>query len=226
MKCPHCNTAFNVEWDDTKAYFEGELTVEPDKGKGIYHTQCPECNNIIVKLVRGFVDGAPGEEFVSDIETEETIYPMVTARPVEPEVPEPYKNDFIEACKVLSISPRASAALSRRLLQQILREQFGIKKKNLAMEIEDFIHLKNVPSHLTEAVDAVRNIGNFAAHPLKDTNTGSIIEVEPGEADWLLEVIDELFDFAFVQPKRLEERKNRLNAKLKSMGKPPMKDKS
>ncbi len=79
-------------------------------------------------------------------------------------------------------------------------------------------------SYLSEAVDAVRNVGNFAAHPLKDTNTGEIVEVEEGEAEWLLDVIDALFGFTFVQPKRLEKRKKELNEKLSNLGKPPMKE--
>jgi Domain of unknown function (DUF4145) len=110
-------------------------------------------------------------------------------------------------------------------LQSVLRDEFKIKHASLAQEIEEFIQRKDVPSYLTEAVDAVRNIGNFAAHPLKDTNTGEMVEVEPGEAEWLLEVNESLFDFAFVQPKRLEERKKNLNAKLSAMGKPAMKSK-
>jgi hypothetical protein len=76
---------------------------------------------------------------------------------------------------------------------------------------------------LNDAIDAIRNVGNFAAHPLKDTNTGEIVEVEPGEAEWLIEVLEALFDFTFVQPKRLEERRKKLNAKLTTLGKPPMK---
>ena len=76
---------------------------------------------------------------------------------------------------------------------------------------------------MTDAVDAIRNVGNFAAHPLKDTNTGQIVDVEPGEAEWLLEVLEALFDFTFVQPKRLDERKKKLNEKLQALGKPPMK---
>jgi hypothetical protein len=84
--------------------------------------------------------------------------------------------------------------------------------------------MKDVPSYLAQAIDAVRNIGNFAAHPLKDTNTGEIIEVESGEAEWLLEVLEALFDFAFIQPIRLEQKKSALNQKLESIGKPPMKE--
>jgi hypothetical protein len=72
---------------------------------------------------------------------------------------------------------------------------------------------------LLQAIDAVRSIGNFAAHPLKDTNTGMIVDVETGEAEWLLDVLDALFDFTFVQPKTIERKKNDLNEKLKSIGK-------
>jgi len=108
-------------------------------------------------------------------------------------------------------------------LQHILRDHFKLNRPSLAQEIDDFLKLKDVPSYLSGAVDAVRNIGNFAAHPLKDSNTGTIVDVEPGEAEWLLEVLESLFDFAFVQPARLANRKAALNQKLQSLGKTPMK---
>ncbi len=109
------------------------------------------------------------------------------------------------------------------MLQQILIEEFGIKKKSLAEEIEEFITSSGAPSYLCKAVDAVRQIGNFAAHPLKNRNTGEVLDVEPGEADWLLETLEAMFDFAFVQPKRLQERRAALNGKLATAGKPPLK---
>jgi hypothetical protein len=33
-------------------------------------------------------------------------------------------------------------------------------------------------------LDAIRTIGNFAAHPIKSTSSGEIVDVEPGEAEW------------------------------------------
>lgn len=69
----------------------------------------------------------------------------------------------------------------------------------------------------------MRNIGNFAAHPIKSTNTGEIIDVEPGEAEWLLDVLEGLFDFYFVQPAILKAKRDKLNQKLVDAGKPPMK---
>lgn len=108
-------------------------------------------------------------------------------------------------------------------MQDILRAEFGIKHGSLAQEIDHFIGVEGVPTYLSDAVDAIRNVGNFAAHPSKDKETGSVVNVEPGEAEWLLEVLEALFDFVFVQPERLKERKENLNKKLEAIGKPPMK---
>jgi hypothetical protein len=93
----------------------------------------------------------------------------------------------------------------------------------LASEIQQVLDSKQLPSHLGVDLDAIRNIGNFAAHPLKTTNTGEIVDPEPQEAEWLLDLLEQLFDFYLVQPPRAKARRDALNAKLQSMGKPPMK---
>jgi hypothetical protein len=80
-----------------------------------------------------------------------------------------------------------------------------------------------LPTHLTESIDAVRNIGNFAAHPIKSTSTGEIVDVELGEAEWLLDVLESLFDFYFVQPAILKAKRDALNKKLMDAGKPSLK---
>jgi len=113
--------------------------------------------------------------------------------------------------------------LSRRCLQHVLRDKAGVKRSDLAKEIEEVIASNTLPSHLAEAIDAVRNIGNFAAHPIKGTASGEIVDVEPGEAEWTLDVLDGLFDFYFVQPALLQKRRQALNSKLAAAGKPPVK---
>jgi hypothetical protein len=72
-------------------------------------------------------------------------------------------------------------------------------------------------------LDAVRVAGNFAAHPTKSEHTGDIVEVEPGEAEFLLDVLEGLFDFYIVQPKKAEQLRAGLNAKLEDAGKPELK---
>lgn len=80
-----------------------------------------------------------------------------------------------------------------------------------------------IPTHISESLDAIRNIGNFAAHPMKDTNSGEVLPVETGEAEWNLETLEFLFDFFYIQPARTLKRKEALNEKLKKAGKPEIK---
>ena len=80
-----------------------------------------------------------------------------------------------------------------------------------------------VPSFITEGLDAVRNSGNFAAHPIKSASTGEIVDVEPGEAEWNLGVLESMFDFYFVQPALTAKRRAALDAKLKDAKKPQLK---
>jgi hypothetical protein len=124
---------------------------------------------------------------------------------------------------VLQDSPKASAALSRRCLQHILHEKANVKEGNLSQEIQKVLDSKQLPTHLAESLDAVRIVGNFAAHPQKSTHTGEIQDVELGEADWSLDVIEHLLDFYFVQPARSKLKRAALDAKLQAAGKPPMK---
>jgi hypothetical protein len=227
MICPHCYIGIRFEISGSSIVYTLEHPVHKQYGFDIAHGFCPECKELIV--VRRF--GQYWQQGYNDDvsrelshEREEIIFPPVKrSKAVDSSVPARYKSDFLESYAVLDVSPKASAAISRRLLQDILENHFNLKASNLASEIDLFLKLSGIPSCLAGQVDAVRIIGNFAAHPLKNTNTGEVIDVEPGEAEWLLETLETLFDYAFVQPKRMEKQRNKLNSKLNAAGKPPMK---
>ena len=93
----------------------------------------------------------------------------------------------------------------------------------MANEIEQVLASKQLLPHLADDLDAIRNVGNFAAHPLKSTSTGEIVDVEPQEAEWLLNILEQLFELYFVLPARAQARRDALNEKLKNVGKPAMK---
>lgn len=152
------------------------------------------------------------------------LRPRSASRPPPPaSVPELYANDYREACLVLGDSPKASAALSRRCLQAIIRDELHIKKGNLSDEIDEVLTSGKLPSYVAKAVDAIRIVGNFSAHPTKSTNTGEIIDVEVGEAEWCLDVLESIFDVCFEQPALLADKRAALDSKLAEAGKPPMK---
>jgi len=212
LRCPNCANGIHFE-SEFYNVTSTHGTEENAWGYALFSGSCPLCNQLIICREIGELFTNDTGEIMASFKNTEILYPIISCKEINQEVPERYKKDFLEAYAVLQISPKASAALSRRILQDILRQELKIQKSNLAQEIDEFIQKTDAPSYLTEAADAVRNVGNFAAHPLKNTNTGEIVEVEAGEAEWLLEVNEALFDFVFVQPKKLAERKNNLNAK-------------
>jgi hypothetical protein len=221
MKCPHCKVGIAELYRRTPVFDFMQTTLL--EGKVIQqeiwtalHQRCPECYEVIIQLEK-IVPGVGKTTYVG--------HPHVNlgARDIPPEVAAPYRDDFKEACLVLPLSAKASAALSRRCLQAVLREKGQTKKKDLADQIDEVINAKTVPAYIAEELHAVRNIGNFGAHPMKSTNTGAIIDVEPGEAEWNLDVLESVFDFYFVQPELAAKRKAELNKKLKEAGKPELK---
>jgi len=206
MKCPHCTQGIHEGWQ----LFGNTNFEDVDAPWAIQYMTCPECSRIILRLQNRSTGML------------QLLRPRAPARAaLSLDVPEAFAADYREACLVLADSPKASAALSRRCLQQLLRDKGGVKPGNLSDEIDQA--MQGLPQHLAKAVDAIRNLGNFSAHPTKSTGTSEIVDVELGEADWCLEVLEGLFDFYFVQPAALQRKRDALNEKLQEAGKPPMK---
>jgi hypothetical protein len=231
MKCPHCQTAIREEFASTALVNTGDVTDRTGKAiaTAIQWTssfqRCPECHQSIIYLRRADVMPSPGNPSAPRIvipREEFMAYPKSPSRPIPQEVITPYRDDFSEACKVLADSPKASAALSRRCLQAILRDKASTTSNDLYDQIEEVITAGKLPTHITDGLHAVRNIGNIAAHSMKSKTTGAILDVEPGEAEWNLDVLESLFDFYFVAPAAHEKRKAALNPKLKDAGKPQL----
>lgn len=129
LKCPHCLVAF---FGDPDTHPLGEDTEGP---WAIASQKCPNCKRLVLKLIRGhYVPGIPAASF-ADPEYESLIRPRVSARPpAPPQVSDEIAKDYLEASLISVDSPRASAALSRRCLQNVLREKAGVKHSNLFNE--------------------------------------------------------------------------------------------
>jgi len=218
MKCPHCLTSFHEAID------RKPLGEDATSRWTLVQRTCPACKKFVLSLVEEYRRYTAGGQNHYHERREFLCYPRAISRaPLSPSVPEAFASDYREACVTLTDSAKASAALSRRCVQHVLREIAKVKPGNLADEIQEVIDSGKLPSHLSESLDAIRNIGNFAAHPIKSKASGEVIEVEPGEAEWNLDVLESLFDFYFVQPAEIKKKRDALNAKLKAAGKPEMK---
>lgn len=220
MKCPHCTIAVHPAFGGTivtdgHGLFRAKNSADIMCSWYVNSMTCPACYRAILSLREVAVG--------SNSDTTRLILPKSAGRAKAPiTVPAEIAEDFNESCLVITDSPKASAALSRRCLQGVLREQ-GFIQHDLAPAIQAILASKVLPGALASSLDAVRNIGNFAAHPMKDKASGSILPVEPEEAEWNLDVLEELFDFFYVQPALANAKIAALNAKLATAGKPPIK---
>lgn len=139
MKCPHCTKEIHFEEYQSWTFQYDNPASEKVTGYEVVYTFCPSCENLIVMMRDGIYHEEKGaRDWVTDTCNEELLFPKGIVRPVEQEVPEKYIDDFKEAASVLSISPKASAAISRRLLQHLLRDECKVKKSSLAKEIDEF----------------------------------------------------------------------------------------
>jgi hypothetical protein len=225
MKCPHCRIHFHDNWNEG-SFIRGNgdfVSTQFNEVRGYWQYMtaiCPGCKDVTIIV-------APLTAQNVALKKWRQIYPVGASRgPVPPEVPVQIASDYVEACNVLPISAKASAAISRRCLQNMLHAA-GYKAKDLAKEIDLLLDEPNpkraLPHRLRETVDAIRNFGNFSAHPINDKTTLQVIDVEPEEAEWCLEVIEELFEHFYVGPAMAAAKKAALDAKLAAAGKFPSK---
>lgn len=217
MKCPHCTVDFHDN-EEVKP-----IAKDQDGVWGYGLRRCSACGRIIVRLFSSDAYYSNLAQWGSELSSR-LVRPKVAGRPpISSDVPKKYADDYYEACLVLPDSSKASAALSRRCLQHLLRDEGKVKPQDLAREIQEVLDSRKLPTHIADSLDAVRQIGNFAAHPIKSKSSGEIVPVEAGEAEWTLDVLDLLFDFYFVGPARTKARREALDKKLADAGKPPLK---
>jgi hypothetical protein len=122
------------------------------------------------------------------------LEPESEAKPFPDYIPAQLRADYSEACLIKHKSPKASATLSRRCLQGMIRDFWGITKARLVDEIDEL--KTKVDPGTWNAIDSVRHVGNIGAHMEKDVNL--IVDVEPDEAGLLLWLIETLFEEWYV----------------------------
>jgi Domain of unknown function (DUF4145) len=224
VKCPHCL----VEFHGDQTWWSVSIGKDAGGAWLLVRRECPGCRKYVLELENGPVpvQWVEGHLRVRLAPVNRTIqvWPRGTARtPLGDEVPADIAEDYREACLVLNDSPKASAALSRRCLQNLLRGYAGVAKGNLSSEIQQVIDAGKLPAVLSDNIDAIRNIGNFAAHASKSTSSGEIVPVESHEAEWNLDVLESLFEFFFIEPAKASAKRDALNKKLLDANLPPMK---
>lgn len=179
----------------------------------VYFKVCPNCWNTTLEV--STVGGS--------LKNKSFAFPTQAVKQYPDYIPEQIRTDYTEAFLTAKISPKASATLSRRCLQGILRDYWKItpqfwdshielkrevrlkesSKANLWQEIKAVEQLGGVPAPIIAAFRQLKDIGNIGAHPEIDTSL--IVDVEPGEAEALVSLIDLIIRQTYIQRNTDEE---------------------
>lgn len=195
--CPFCNCsiAFTAvtfqEYTMSPFYCNTSLSPPADGQTKIKFYTCPDCGEITITA---------DVEYDSSMETVH-IRPQAIYKHFPSYVPEPIRKDYEEACAILKLSPKASATLSRRCLQGMIRDFWSIKESNLSKAINQLEG--KVPAQQWRVIDSLRRLGNIGAHMEKDINL--IVEIDPNEAQKLVKLIELLIEQWYIN--RWEQEK-------------------
>lgn len=180
----YMNTSFSIASLDHVYRIVGKLPSETDfdtihkDAVIVSFCKCLSCQKISVQII------GVGEQFCNK---RISFAPDSIANQHPDHIPQAIRNDYEEACKIVNLSPRASATLSRRCLQGMIRDFWEISgKRSLAQEIKA-IEDKVTPQ-IKVVLDSVRELGNIGAHMEQDVNL--IVDIDANEATQLIKLIE------------------------------------
>lgn len=190
FQCPYCNMVMSISdltlSEQTPSFlharsWNGDGTPSDKSTLKISFYNCPNCGQYTIKA-NGIGTA------VRDVNV--PIRPISSAKQFPDYIPEGIRQDYEEACAIINLSPKASATLSRRCLQGMIRDFWGISKSRLIDEINE---LQNkIPAQQWKVIDGIRRIGNIGAHMEKDINL--IVDIDPDEAQKLIKLIEHLLE--------------------------------
>lgn len=217
--CPHCNRPQVVANERYHAEWRSIDIHQCEAGELAYYVRAIVCANaacrkLSLEFALGNRKDRHGDFEITNVIKEWRMLPASFAKPQPDCVPQVLRTVYYEACAIRDLSPTASATLARRCIQGMIRDFCGITKARLVDEIGELRKQVNegrapvgVQPDTVDAIDHVRSIGNIGAHMEADINV--IVDVDPGEAQKLIELIELLFDEWYVardtRTKRLAE---------------------
>lgn len=210
--CPFCNQPVTITDEDV---VDGStvLDLENTEGRQLLASRfivCPnpECKKYALEVKLGKSHRSYGKEYHEGSITTWSLIPQSKAQSFPKYIPAVILSDYNEACLIKDLSPKASATISRRCLQGIIRDYWKVEPGKLNNEIQQ---IKGRVEQLTwQAIDAVRGVGNIGAHMEEDVNL--IVDIEPNEAELLIELIETLLKDWYIAR---QEKNSRLEAIVK-----------
>ncbi len=211
--CPFCDSDQVVTGEGRQATF-ADLTIDNADGPRrlvVKFVVCPNpaCRQFSLNVSLHGREASGNRAYTGRHIKTWDLVPPSRARSFPATVPPHILEDYREACLTVELSPKVSAALSRRCLSEILRDYWRVQPGRLG---DEFRQIKAAADPLTwEAIESVRSSGLVGAR--MESEGAEIQDVDPGEAQLLIGLIETLIRDWYVAR---DERRKRL-AELKQI---------
>ncbi|WP_349782345.1 DUF4145 domain-containing protein [Xanthomonas arboricola] len=208
--CPWCNHSSVVTDNSTGNHFN--FYNENKHGRMRFMTIATTCLNPSCKefTLRAYLHSmsypGPTRQEKATLVEEWRLRPSSAAKPMPDYIPSVILEDYMEACAIASLSPKASATLSRRCLQGMIRNFWKISGRTLNDEINQLE--EKIDPTTFEAINAIRHIGNIGAHMERDINI--VVDVDPEEAALLISMIEMLIKDWYIEKYERDQRVSKL----------------
>jgi hypothetical protein len=203
--CPFCNTEQTVANEGRHASF-ADLTIENADGPRrlvVKYIVCPNpaCREFSLSASLHSLEITGNRAYTGKHLKTWALVPPSRARSFPVPVPSHILQDYQEACLMVELSPKSSAALSRRCLSAMLRDFWQVQPGSLS---DEFRQVKGAVDPLTwEAIESIRRSGQIGAR--MESEGAEIQDADPGEAPMLIGLIETLIQDWYVT--RAERRK-------------------
>src|SRR5688572_29289641 len=140
--CPYCGskaTLSNVDFDSFWRRLDAEESDHGETGLFVHATVCPNEDCRKMKLYVGLYKAAKKKAYEwkpAQLIQNWQLLPESEAKIMPDYLPDAIGNDYLEACRIRDLSPKASATLARRCLQGMIRDFWGISKSRLKDEVD------------------------------------------------------------------------------------------
>jgi hypothetical protein len=132
------------------------------------------------------------------------VYPPSSSAPLPAEdMPEGVKEDYLEARKIVDLSPRSAESLLRLALQKLM-PYLGEGGRDLNEDIGQLV-AKGLPEVIQKSLDSIRVTGNNAVHPGK-----MILENDMNTALTLFKLMNIIVEKMISEKKELDELYSKL----------------
>ncbi|TAH39868.1 MAG: DUF4145 domain-containing protein [Gammaproteobacteria bacterium] len=189
--CPHCHrhtalTPAPVEYEHAYQKYTTRAFWQKSSGTTWWIGVCNACDEPVLVLNKG-----------------NKVYPAPLPKPTEKDIPELIRTDLNEAKICFSAGAyRASAVMARRAMQVASLEK-GATGDKLVSQIAQLQQNGKITTDLKEWADAVRWVGNDAAHP-------NGVQVTKDDAEDVLHLAEQFLHVLYVAPALAAGIKKRL----------------